>query len=298
MDQQELIDKAHRIRENDGVSSETLTFALEPLTDQGIKLLLQQRPDLAGLFLMRTKITDACIEDLRQFPKLKEIDVSQTKITADGMAKLVEFVPMPEWRVDAMHINLTFAQAVSKQPWIHSVEVWGYPKDATRHEPNYDPHCLAFAESKSLRSIVFRSLPINGDCIDAVSQMNLFEFGITNSKCPAAPMHALANCSGLSSLNLSGTYANDALLDSLLDSLRLDTLFLANTLITDRTIEKILETQNLKALSLEMCDVSDDMVIRLAKMKSLKYIEFWNENAREGLDGEFQEAFGAEIQID
>lgn len=298
MDQQELIDKAHRIRENDGFSSETLTFALEPLTDQGIKLLLRQRPDLTGLFLMRTKVTDACIEDLCQFSKLKEIDVSQTKITANGMAKLADFVPMPEWKVDAMQINLSFAEAISKQPWIHSVEIWGYPRDAARHERMYDPHCLALAESKSLRSIVFRSLPFNGDCVEAVSQMNLLEFGISNSKCPAAPMYALANCSGLTSLNLSGTYANDALLDSLLDSLRLDTLFLANTLITDRTIEKILETQNLKALSLEMCNVSDNTVIRLAKMKSLEHIAFWNENARDGLDREFREAFGAKIHID
>jgi hypothetical protein len=94
--QQELIRKAHEGRVKDRISVETLTFAFEPLTCVGLRLLVQERPDLKDLFLMGSKVTDEGFDAINGLKNLEELAIFGTELTEEGVVQVDPQLPLKE----------------------------------------------------------------------------------------------------------------------------------------------------------------------------------------------------------
>lgn len=154
MDQQALIDSAHASRINDRLPSgiTTLTFAGKPFTDEGVALLLDQRPDLEGLFLIKTQVTDACIPTINQFPNLSEVNLNCTKITAKGLAGLY----LPRLKSIALTKDLfsvESARALAGLPSLTHVELGIAGGKKTGVERKFDIFWLSHGSLKGICSL-------------------------------------------------------------------------------------------------------------------------------------------------
>lgn len=83
----------------------TLTFFMEPFTSEGLRLLAQQRPDLKGLYLMRTEISDEGFEAINTFRDLEILDVSQTSLSTDAALKIDPRLPVQNLRLAPQQVR-------------------------------------------------------------------------------------------------------------------------------------------------------------------------------------------------
>ena len=79
---------------NDALAEQNndLTAALKAIVSAEVRVVLEG-PDIVGLNLDDTKISDAALEHLAGLKKLRWLGLARTGVTAEGVAKLSEALP-------------------------------------------------------------------------------------------------------------------------------------------------------------------------------------------------------------
>lgn len=72
----------------------------DPFTGHQYLRELPDLPELRELFLSETKISDSGLAQLRTYPKLQSIALERTSVTRNGFAALRERMPRLRWRVN------------------------------------------------------------------------------------------------------------------------------------------------------------------------------------------------------
>ena len=60
---------------------------------QAMLLALKDLPDLRALDLSQVPVNDSDLENVAPLKELRQLDISDTKVTADGVAKLQQALP-------------------------------------------------------------------------------------------------------------------------------------------------------------------------------------------------------------
>lgn len=63
------------------------------MSDKGVAFLAKALPDLQGLYLAQTQVTDACIPHLVRLPSLRAVYFAATTVSEAGKARLKQALP-------------------------------------------------------------------------------------------------------------------------------------------------------------------------------------------------------------
>lgn len=298
MDQQAIIDRAHESRSRDRLPSglSTLTFFREPLNDDGLALLAEQRPDLEGLFLVDSDVTDGAIPTLSSFPHLSELDIYSTKVTAEGLA-LFNGRSLTTINLQSTQFSPAVGQMLASMETLRHFNIGFMSFSRSKDQAQYDSAFVQLAQSKSIESIRTYGVQIDGACLPSLAKLPLNELIMMSTKCPAEPIRALAKCNTLKTLGISHSQLDDDSLAILLASLNLDDLWISGTCVTDRSIDSILATQQLKSIAMEECDVTNAALMKLAQMKSLGHVEILNSRTNVRFERDFLRRHGGDLHL-
>jgi len=86
--QRAIVEKAIRDRIKDRFPLQWMTFALTELDDAGLEIFLEYGIEVENLYLMRTQVTDRGIELVNRFPRLRELDISETATSPTGFGAI------------------------------------------------------------------------------------------------------------------------------------------------------------------------------------------------------------------
>ena len=107
----------------------TLTLAYPSVTEQGLEVV-QQFGSLTSLSLPGTPLSDEIVAQWPDFPMLTHLDLSDTKITAKSMRKLVGSQSIERMALDRTGLKSTDLRFMTQLPYLRYLSLSGVGIDA------------------------------------------------------------------------------------------------------------------------------------------------------------------------
>ncbi len=102
---------------------EELNLSESTITDEAIKKLWAAKPLLSSVNLAKTSVTDKSVDLVTRMGFAKEIDLSDTKVTADGVRLLARAVFLHELRLDGLPIEDKDLTAIGRISFLHNLSI-------------------------------------------------------------------------------------------------------------------------------------------------------------------------------
>ncbi|MEZ6089526.1 MAG: DUF1559 domain-containing protein [Pirellulaceae bacterium] len=172
---------------------------------------------------------------LAKFPKLRSLDMTDARVTADGVAHLVG-LPLEHLQIDYCH----------------------------RLDDTISP---SLKRLSSLKVLKLTETNIGDETLNALKTLrNLRELDLAKTRISDAGVLHLTNMHQLTTLDLSGNRISDAAISALAGKNQLRQLFLHDTWITDASIEHLSTLKSLEFLNLRRTRITEQGLARLKKV--------------------------------
>ncbi|HLO98072.1 MAG TPA: hypothetical protein VK171_05715 [Fimbriimonas sp.] len=271
--QLKLIHQAHRSRDRDTKGDRsTLSFAMEPFTDEGLELLTKMRPDLRGIYLMQTQITDAGIPLLNRFRCLEELIISGTKVTKKGLDEL-NLPALNELGIPAGKTSVALAEKLAALPQLECVHFDHYTRNTATSVAALEELVNALCQSRTIKKIVMNS-GLQGDCYESMSRCYQLEEGrFVDCGGSYDQWGAIFQKRNWLHLTFSRSTVPAELLKQLRGMDQLEGLGIAGIEVPDDLTEIIVSLPNLTSLWLEDIKLTRDKARRLKDCPKLNAFE-------------------------
>jgi hypothetical protein len=288
--QQHLIDRAHESRKRDNQKSglSTLTFFMEPITSLGLKLLAVQRPDLKGLYLMRSEVSDEGFEAINDFCELEELNISETRLTVAAVKQIDPSLPLQNLTMAKLQVSPESFSHIAQIKSLRRLDCQEWPRPGDMIGDPIDEALQCIPSMSRLEELNVGGHLVLGPGFDAVREMCGLRFlGLSMTSAPASHLALLGSLTRLETLLLRGTGLNDEAMQALSVLRDLRHLDVSSTEISDQSVSLILGFSQLERLGFEHVRVSREAAERLFELPHLKSLEI----SIEGVESEYWYGF-------
>jgi hypothetical protein len=271
-EQQELIEKAYENRrQSRDQEDDTLTFAYQPFNDIGLALLAEQNPNLQGINLRRTQVTDEAIPSINAFPNLQVLMLEATEITSAGFLKIDESLPLEELSVSYQTLTTEAAAKLASMKELTRLSLHASREDEMIEA--WDEPIIEIASSETLEDLT-ATCHLNGACIPHIASMkSLRSLMLLGTQLEASALAGLAEIPMLYSFCLRGCGLDDACFSRFQHWTELIDLGLARCEIQNPSMPLIAKYSKLESLWLEKINVTQPACECLRRLNNLTYLE-------------------------
>jgi hypothetical protein len=271
-EQQALIEQAYENRRQSRDQEEdTLTFAYQPFNDIGLALLAEQNPNLEGLYLTQTQITDDAIQSINAFKNLLILTLDDTAVTSTGLNLLNDDLPLEELSVPYQALTCDTATKLASMKELTRLSLHAGSEDEMIEA--WDNPIIEIARSESLEDLT-ATCHLNGACIPHIASMkSLRSLMLLGTRLEASALAGLAKIPMLYSFCLRGCGLDDECFSRFQHWTELIDLGLARCDIHDPSMPLIAKYSKLESLWLEKIKVTQPACECLRQLHRLTYLE-------------------------
>ena len=247
-------------RANDGVTN-------KGVTDNGISYIVNL--PVKVLMLRGTNITDKSVDSLIQIKNLRGLDISSTKITNQGLQKIVSGMHLTELKVGDKNINPESLFILSDFKGLKELEFYGVrdlpPKafyclsslpDLNKFDLtscSLEPGSLKFLEKTKVKHLSMAGTDISTRDFQSMAKLPLLSLKLIRTHLTSGDLKILSRINTLNELDLAKCYLKDSHIDNIATMKNLKTLVLRENLITEKSLAKLKLMKSLKLLDLRAC---------------------------------------------
>jgi hypothetical protein len=237
---------------------------------------VEQSPDgqIIAVNLRASWVTDGDLLELTRIPQLQRVDLSQTRITDQGLAYLKTATNLRE-------VNLAYAEKIG-DPAHAVVKQWKNLQKLNLRGTVIADETAASAASLPELEVLDLADTIVGDVgVEALAgARKLKELSIGNIRMSEVGFQSIRQLTTLSSLDLSGrrhqgpSNISDRSMDAIASLRQLRILKLGHTRFSAKAFAVLAAMPSVERLGLEFCPgVADETLKHLASWKSLRWVD-------------------------
>ena len=256
------------------------------VTDAGL-VVLGRFGSLRALFIGATAVTDRGLEHLNNVRQLTDLWLQKTKITNDGLLLLTRFTSLKRLSLADTPLTDAALPQLSKLESLTQLFLNGTNiSDAGIEELSVAlPKCKVSVAPPDQQRLALRWILSQGGTAATTAgevrkpaelprgpvQLTKIDLGGLN-KVTGDMLHAIAPCTGITELDLSGTNVNDEGLKNLANMAELTKLSLAQTRVGEAGLAQLKPLVKLKWLSLQRARITGAELPQLAGLAELEYL--------------------------
>ena len=220
---------------------------------------------LTALTLSRTPITSLGLRNLKNLPKLVELNLIDTSLTDDGLQFIATLPRLTRLQLDGTQISDEGLPALQNQP---ELVMLGLANSRVT-----DAGLKHLSGLRKLRELWLSSNDLSGEGLASLKGMSeLADLHLGHTRIGDAACRHLAILSGLTSLDLRSTYISDDGLAQFKDLRQLKGLELRETRITGTGFQSLLGSIDLEWVILYGAPVDDEGLSSIGELGSLLHL--------------------------